>query len=179
MANNDVIDSLQKMVAGEISGIHTSTVGKVVSYDSSKGLASVKPSIKYKTANGDSYDYPIIVNVPVFFPTGGDTQITYPIKAGDDCCLIFSERSMDDWLSGGSSSDPRKFDLTDCMAFVGMKPSRSTNNTNIEITNGSCTLSVGKNSITSNKDIIINGISFLGHVHGGVATGSGNTSTPE
>ena len=179
-SKNNFYTALAEVVAGQISGIHTASVGKIVSYDSGSGLAVVKPSINYKTSSGDIYEYPAIVNVPVFFPTGGSASITYPIKAGDDCCLIFAERSLDDWISGGETLDPRKYDLTDCMAFVGMKPSRSTNNDAIEIKHGGCTFSMPENGpILINTDVIINGISFLDHVHGGVVSGGAKTSTPE
>jgi hypothetical protein len=180
MSNNGAIQALTDMVRGEISGIHTSAPGKIVSYDSGTGRASVQPSLKFKVADGRSLDSPVIVNVPVYFPSGAGASITYPIAAGDPCWLVFAERSIDDWLLGGESEDPRKYDLTDCVAFVGMKPTRSTNNNAIEITNGGCTVSIPSGGpVSINTDVIINGISFLQHVHGSVQPGSGNTSTPE
>lgn len=176
---NQVLDALNDTIESKVSGIHTSAPGMIVSYDSGTGRASVQPSIKYKVEDGRSLDAPVISNVPVYFPSGANAQITYPIKAGDSCWLVFAERSTDDWLLGGSDSDPRQYDLTDAAAFVGMKPSRSTNNDAIEIINGNCTISIPEGGpVSCNTDIVIKGISFLSHVHGGVETGSGNTSTP-
>ena len=162
--HNEFIQALMEAVDGKISGIHTAAPGKVISYEG--GRASVQPSLKYKVEDGRVLDAPIIVDVPVYFPTGGNASITYPIKPGDDCCIVFSERSMDDWLKGGESEDPRKFDLTDGMCFVGMKPSRSHSNDAIEITHGNCKLRMPEGGpVTLNTDIVIGGISFLGHVH--------------
>lgn len=161
---NEFIQAILGQIDGKISGIHTAAPGKVISYEG--GLASVQPSLKYKVEDGRVLDAPVIVNVPVYFPTGGSASITYPIKAGDDCCIVFAERSIDDWLLGGEADDPRKFDLTDAMCFVGMKPSRSHSNDAIEITHGSCKLRMPEGGpVTLNTDIVIGGISFLGHIH--------------
>jgi hypothetical protein len=166
MSNNQTMQAVVDLAKGIVSGIHTSAPGKIISYDPGTGRASVQPAIKCKVSDGRTLDAPVIVNVPVYFPSGGNASITYPIKAGDDCWLVFAERCIDDWLLGGESEDPRKYDLTDCAAFVGMKPTRATNNSAIEIKHGSCVLSIPENGPASiNTDLIIGGISFLGHIH--------------
>ena len=97
---NSFIQALLETMDGKIAGIHTAAPGKIINY--SGGLASVQPSIKYKVEDGRVLDAPVIVNVPVYFPTGGNSSITYPIKPGDDCCIVFAERSIDDWLKGAT-----------------------------------------------------------------------------
>lgn len=200
MSNNQGIQVIVDMVNGIVSGIHTSTPGKIISYDPGTGRASVQPAVKYKVNDGRMLDAPVIVNVPVYFPSGGSASITYPVHAGDPCWLNFAERAMDDWLIGGESEDPRKYDLTDCAAFVGMKPSRSTNNSAIEIIHGSTKMTIAESgdvSVNTNLniagnlsvsgsggvivagDIVAGGISFLSHVHGGVQPGGAKTSVPE
>lgn len=202
-SNNQNIEALLGMIRGEISGIHTSCPGTIVSYNSGTGQASVQPALKFKVTNSDSITAPVITNVPVYFPSGANSQITYPITAGDSCWLVFAERSIDDWLLGGESDDPRKYDLTDCAAFVGMKPTRSTNNDVVEIRNGSNYITIKENgginvksgtntldisdngnivftgNLIVHGDVTINDISFLNHVHGGVESGGSTTSTPE
>jgi hypothetical protein len=166
MSHNKTIQAIIETIRGEISGIHTGAPGKIISYDPNTGRASVQPAIKYKVADGRVLDAPVIVNVPVYFPSGGDAEITYPVHQGDDCWLSFAERSIDDWLLGGESDDPRKYDLTDCAAYVGMKPVRSTDNSAIRIKHGSCVFSMPKDGpVSINTDLVIGGISFLGHVH--------------
>lgn len=166
MSANQFTQAVIDTIKSEISGIHTSAPGTVVSYDSGAGRASVQPAMKYKVSDGRTLDMPVIVNVPVYFPSGGSAAITYPIKAGDPCWLVFAERSIDDWLLGGASEDPRKYDLTDCVAFVGMKPSRSHANDAIEINHGSCKFRIPENGpVSCSTDIIIGGKSFLNHTH--------------
>lgn len=179
MSNNQGIQAIVDMVNGIVSGIHTSAPGKIISYDPGTGRASVQPAVKYKVNDGRMLDAPVIVNVPVYFPSGGSASITYPVHPGDPCWLNFAERAMDDWLIGGESEDPRKYDLTDCAAFVGMKPSRSTNNEAIVMQNGSCAITIpSSGAVSITGDLLVNGKSFLEHVHGGVEPGGGSTSVP-
>lgn len=177
-SNNQTIQALTEMMRGEISNVHTCAPGKIISY--SNGISVVQPSIKQKVTNSDSLDYPVITNVPTYFLGCEGRSITFPIKSGDDCLLFFAERSIDDWLLGGESDDPRKYDITDCFALVGMQKVRSHANDAIEINHGSCKVRIPEGGpVEINTDVVIGGISFLGHVHGGVTSGSSNTSTPE
>lgn len=164
MSVNQFLQAINETIRGEISGIHTAMPGRIISYGG--GRATVQPEQKYKVADGRRLDMPIIVNVPCYFLGCEGRSITIPIKAGDGCLLLFAERSIDDWLLGGESDDPRKYDLTDAFALVGLQPSRSHSNDAITITHGSCVFSIPEGGpINCSTDIIIKGISFLGHVH--------------
>lgn len=164
MSRNDVPQAIVDLVRGEISGIHTSAPGVIISYDA--GRATVQPSIKYKVEDGRVLDAPLIVNVPVYFPGVEGRSITFPVKPGDHCWLMFAERSIDDWLLGGESDDPRKYDLTDCSAFVGMQQARTHSNDAIEINHGNCKFSIPENGpVSCSTDMVINGVSFLEHIH--------------
>lgn len=65
------------------------------------------------------------VTVPVFYPSGGGFTLTFPIAAGDECILIFSDRELDNWLLAGGSNTapttPRLHDLSDAFALVGVR----------------------------------------------------------
>lgn len=48
--------------------------------------------------------------------------MTFPVKPGDGCLLIFAERSLDEWKDGGGEvtpNDPRAMDLSDAVALMG------------------------------------------------------------
>lgn len=50
--------------------------------------------------------------------------ITYPLKAGDECILLFSDREIESWFINGNvnpESYPRLHDLTDAVAIVGLR----------------------------------------------------------
>lgn len=70
-------------------------------------------------------NYPILVNVPVIVMSGGTANLTFPIKKGDDCLILFNDRDMDTWLTSSTIQPPnsnRLHDLVDGIALVGLKP---------------------------------------------------------
>lgn len=65
---------------------------------------------------------PACVDVPVCFQRGGGYTLTFPVKEGDECLLIFSSRCIDGWWSTGGTVPPteqRMHDLSDGFALVG------------------------------------------------------------
>lgn len=181
MSINDEITSLENMAKQKISEIHTAMPAKIISFDASTCTAVVKPTLMYYTADDELLEYPLITGVPVFMPRAGSAQITYPVKADDSCLLIFSERSIDEWLGKGASDnhDPRQYDLTDAFAFVGMCPAQSISAENVELINSGTKISVTpgntvnitgnvniQGTVTVSGDVIGGGISLIGHTHG-------------
>ena len=112
-----------------LDDLHTAMPGVVDKYDSSTQLADVQPAIKRRFIMPDgtesSRDFPIINNVPICFPRAGDFFLSFPIKKGDSVLLIFSERSIDQWLEKGGKQDPivtTLHDLSDAIAIPGVYP---------------------------------------------------------
>lgn len=202
--DNQSLDNLKDMIQQCIGTIHTAFPGKISSFDSGKCIASVVPTMAMHLADGRTLDYPTITGVPVFMPHAGNSQITYPVKAGDSCWIVCAERSIDDWLGKGSGNhDPRTYDMTDAVCFVGMLPAQSISPDNIELLNGSTSVSVTPNgsvnikgnvniqgnitctgtseisgTITCHGDVKASGISLQNHIHGGVESGGSSTSGP-
>lgn len=103
--------------------------GRVEKFDPATQLADVKPLLK------EAYDLddetvaveslPVIVSVPVYSPGGQDFALTMPVKPGDSCWLLFSDRSLDLWNELGGEQDPidpRRHDLSDAVCIVGVRP---------------------------------------------------------
>lgn len=106
-----------------MSSVHTAIPGTIESYDYKKKQAKVKPLIKQEFEGGEKLDYPVIANVPVIFPGSSDFILHYPLKKGDGVLLIFSERSLENWLSSrgtAETGDGRKFSLSDAIAIPGL-----------------------------------------------------------
>ena len=113
---------IQDAIEARLIDVHTAMPGMIVSYDPSKQMAQVQPSLKKKYSNGTIVPLPIINNVTVVHPRGGTAAILLPLKAGDPCWLIFGERSLDNWKSQGGISDPadtRKHHLSDAVCIPG------------------------------------------------------------
>lgn len=191
-------------------------------------------------------EFPVLLNVPVAFQGAGGFTMTFPVKKGDECLLLFNDRELDAWLINGTVSPPITdiaHDLRDALAIVGIRNNQRAlanfsmtsaqlrsddGSTYVEVADGgivntvaptsfsvtspvvvfnastSVTLNTPQETITgiinvenvngSSAPCTINGainatgdiiagdgtsnISLINHVHGGVATGSGETGAP-
>lgn len=108
------------------SMLRVSLPGIIESYDPIANTCTVQPAITGQVAdaagNFKSAPLPLLVDVPVVFPRGGGCTITFPVKAGDECLVVFSDRCIDFWWQNGGVQepvDPRQHDLSDAFAFIG------------------------------------------------------------
>lgn len=150
--------AVRQAVLYQLNNLHTCLPAAIVSYDFTVQKATVQPLLNKVWADGTTMVMPLLENVPVVFPRSGGASLTFPVNSGDTCMLLFSERSMDLWLSVGGQVNPddnRKFDLSDAIAIMGLypfsQPSQAINNTDVLLTfqNSSIT-------IKANGDIVIN-----------------------
>lgn len=186
MNRNEMAQTLIEMARKEIANVHTAAPGTILAYDPGSGLASVQPALKFKVSDGRIIDMPVIVGVPVIFPSGsgGAASVTFPVVEGDGCLLLFAESAIDDWLKGGESDDLRKHDLTDAIAIPGLFnfgiPAAQAHPNDTCLKNGSTVLRIETSGSVyiDGADLVIDGISFKDHVHGGVESGGGNTGVP-
>lgn len=100
--------------------------GIIQSFDPESVTAVVQPGIRCVQRDNDgatiTSEYPQLVDVPVIFPRGGGCTLTFPVKPGDECLLVFSDRCIDFWWQNGGvqeAVDPRLHDLSDAFAIVG------------------------------------------------------------
>lgn len=65
---------------------------------------------------------PLLVDVPICFPSAGGFILTLPIKAGDEVLVILASRCIDAWWQSGGIQKPmesRMHDLSDGFAVPG------------------------------------------------------------
>lgn len=154
---NSLTDAIRNAILYQLNNTHTALPAKIVSYEFKTKKAQVQPLINKKYTDGTNEPLPILNNVPVLFPFAGGASITFPVNAGDYCLLIFCERSLDNFLSTGQQStptDPRKFDLSDGVAIMGLLP--FTENSPVA-SNNELLIAYGGSEIkiTSNGDVTI------------------------
>lgn len=108
-----------------MSGLFVALPCIVQSFNPDAVTIEAQPAIKWRI-NEDGIDktvpLPLLVDVPVIFPRGGGATLTFPIKAGDECLVIFADRCIDYWWQSGGvqeAVDPRKHNLSDGLALVG------------------------------------------------------------
>ena len=121
----DLAEIFNRKMMEQAAKLNCCHIGTVKSFDSVK--QTVIASINYKAfVDGKLYDYPLLLDVPVFVYSGGGARITMPIAPGDTCILLFNDRSIDNWLTTGDvSSAPngeRVHDLSDAICLVGLFP---------------------------------------------------------
>jgi hypothetical protein len=102
---------------------HTCLPGHIVSFDAATQTAKAQPGIQRIFAQQGAVNLPELVDVPVCFPGGGDFVLTFPVRANDECILMFSERAIDFWWQNGGVQLPAEYrthDLSDAFAIVGV-----------------------------------------------------------
>lgn len=121
---SDVDQEVATAIENHLKDVHTCLPGKIVSYDPVANTAVVQPAIQRVFVEGGPTNLPLLLDVPVYFPGGGDFTVTFPVAAGDECVLFFSERCIDFWHAQGDIKPPavyRLHDLSDAFAFVGIR----------------------------------------------------------
>lgn len=118
----DFVQEVIKTIRESQKGIHTFIPGKIVSFDPSKGHATVLPLMKFKKPDNTLMDYPQITGVPVWVlqSMGQSATVAMPVKAGDECLLIVAEQSLDLWMYGQQTETDLKFDLSNAVCIHGL-----------------------------------------------------------
>jgi phage baseplate assembly protein gpV len=110
-------------IENRLKDVHTVTPGIIEMFDENLQTATVQPAIKRVFTERGAVNLPVCVDVPVAFPGGGGFFLTFPVKHGDECILLFSERCIDGWYCDGGVAPPEEYrmhDLSDGIAIVGL-----------------------------------------------------------
>lgn len=123
-----LVGALRVFLGRYFSELHTAIPGRVESYDATLQRASIQPVIKeaFEDETGERVvaRLPVIPGVPVQWPSGGGYFISFPLQPGDTGLLLFSQASLDVWLSEGGEVDPlddRRFHLSDGIFIPGVR----------------------------------------------------------
>lgn len=159
-----ISDVLKTFMEALQDDLHVSLPGVIESYDTATRTASVVPQMKKKFKAGQTLALPVIHGVPVQFQASSEASISFPLSKGDEGWLVFSERSIDNWMSSGQAElpdDTRRFALEDAVFLPGASSKKNARSgaangilaefkkTSLEIQDGSVTISFG--GITSIK----------------------------
>lgn len=113
---------LKDAIRSQIARVHTSAPARVIDYDSETCTAKVQLILQQSYIDAESgervyYEVPPLVEVPVVFPA----ILTWPLSKGDPGWVMFSERSLDEYVAEGGGSvrpvDARRFDLSDAVFY--------------------------------------------------------------
>ncbi|MDD5417249.1 MAG: Gp138 family membrane-puncturing spike protein [Candidatus Aenigmarchaeota archaeon] len=125
---------LQEVIQRVLLGVNTSIPGTIQSFNSENQTAVIVPNIRSIENRRDGTtvytQLPDLIEVPLVFPYSTTTgfSVTFPVAQGDQCLVIFAQRSIDNWQEYGRVQNPveinypRAHSLSDAMAIVGLIP---------------------------------------------------------
>ncbi len=120
---NDITER-EKLQTDIMFNLHCCIPCIVQSYDAVKGTIECQPAIREKIINqNENIEYlnlPLLINVPVAFPSNNEYAVTFPISKGDECLVFFSDLSIDNFWEKGNVQNPiedRRHDLSDGIAI--------------------------------------------------------------
>lgn len=122
------LDSLLALFGESMSArMRTSLPGEITAYDSDTQKASVRALVKDGHVDASerriAKSIPEIHSVPVMFLGPPRARITWPVRVGDLCLILFSSSAIARWLEVGGEVDPgddRHHDINDAIAVVGL-----------------------------------------------------------
>lgn len=153
--------ALLSALAGLQARIWTALPAIIESFDPAKMTVQAQPAIQARVRSPEGVwswvTMPLLVDVPVIYPSGGGFTLTFPIEAGDECLVLFSSRCIDMWWQSGEvqiQAELRMHDLSDGFALVGPRsqpnilPNISLTGTQLRNDDGTTFVQVSDGSIT-------------------------------
>lgn len=197
---------------GRQAEMWTAMPGIVTAFNAQHNTVDVQPAIQStrRLPDGRSINETLThcINVPVHFQSGGGFSVTVPVKRGDECLLVFSQRCIDTWWDKGGVQPQRiqrMHNPSDGFAILGTRskaralPNVSTDKMQIRSDDGSTLIEIdGQHNVR----IVAQGkvrletpllevtgkieagvgtsdhVTLQDHVHSGVASGSAQTQKP-
>lgn len=111
---------------GRQARVWTALPAIIQSFDAEALTCDVQPAIQGKQILEDgtvtAVNLPLLLDCPVVFPHAGGCSLTFPIKSGDECLVVFSARAIDFWWQQGGVQPPaetRMHDLSDGFVIPG------------------------------------------------------------
>ena len=108
--------------------VHTSIPGIVTAYDAATRRARVQPAVHMMLspvgapyapfAACEPMEKPIILDVPVIFPSAGGYTVHFPLLPDDPVLLLFSERDIDNFKQTLESGQPLSGDIMEVKHVV-------------------------------------------------------------
>jgi len=139
-----LVQLIEDIVDDMLLDVHTVIPGKIVSYDATKQIAVVKPLMKKRLpvntigdnenneevdpGQMDTKELEQVFNVLVVFPVfnGGKSFIHFPLKTGDKGLILFTSRSIEEYILSKGETYPvydfRHHCLSDAIFMPGGLP---------------------------------------------------------
>lgn len=190
----NTVELLTRLISAANVNLRVAMPGIIEDFNAQTQTATVQIAIREKVVlqgNPEWTEIPLLVDVPIIFPRAGGYSITFPVRKGDECLVIFADCCYDAfWQSGTvqNQMDRRRHDLSDGMAIVTgiSQPNRlaDVSQDSLQIRNDAgtaimeiqdTTININAGNINIGANTTIDGRLFLDHKHSGVDPGSGTS----
>lgn len=125
---NDDEESLRIAMDGRLISLWTAIPGIIQSVKIDAMTCVVQPSVQEIVVNQSGIakpiNLPLLLDVPIVFPSGGGFSVTFPLAVNDEVLVLFSARCIDAWWETGGiqqAAESRMHDLSDAFAIPGPK----------------------------------------------------------
>lgn len=197
---DDGQEGLRLAIENAAAQMWTALPGIVQSVDLARQTCSVQPAIRGAISGKDgratAVDLPLLVDVPLVFPRAGGFALTFPVRAGDECLVIFASRCIDAWWQSGGvqeAAETRLHDLSDGFAILAptSQPKRlqsvSSGAVELRTESGDAFISLDaagtitlKGQVQVQGSITCNNVNISDtHTHGGISPGGSTTDVPQ
>lgn len=126
--HEDIADALLIALQSWQRGIWTALPGIVDTFNPAENTCTVQPALRGLQRAPDSattwHALPLLIHCPVVFPGGGGFCLTFPLKKGDECLVVFASRCIDAWWQQGGVQDQaelRLHDISDGFVIPGVR----------------------------------------------------------
>lgn len=199
---DEINEAILAALRGHQATVWTALPGIVLSFNPAAMTCEIQPAMQALVTSselvGKWVTLPPLVDCPVVFPGGGGFTLTFPVKPGDECLVVFASRCIDSWWQQGGSPQPAEIrfnDLSDGFVIVGPRSQPrvlsglSTSDVVLRSDSGVSKVSIKANndiSLTTSANVTISAaqVNITGEVNitgnlnvTGNTTTTGNTST--
>jgi hypothetical protein len=121
------LDQVTKERENILHLVRVAIPGVIESFDSETQTVNVQPAIKetlYDLQGAQTgVALPVLPDVPLVMPRAGDYALLLPVRAGDECLVVFADMCIDAWWQSGGVQEQvelRRHDLSDAFAILGV-----------------------------------------------------------
>jgi hypothetical protein len=95
-------DVIQSHINATVDNLYTTMPGKITKIwkKGSSTVVDVKPLLNNRARDGQVIEEDGLSGLPVIWPQGGNSYITFPLEVGDNVAIHFSMRNMMEWKNG-------------------------------------------------------------------------------
>ena len=168
---NNVFEFYRRLSDKIMNDIWVAMPGIIQSFDPDEQTVTVQLSLRERIRSGEGemshVGLPLLLDVPIVIPRAGGFCLTFPVKQGDECLVIFGDVCIDSWWSHGgiqNQIEKRRHDLSDGFAILGAWsqprtiPNYDMSKACIRSDNGSAVIKLSNDSIEINAlSVKVNG----------------------